>query len=302
MWVGKFETSGGSSVNSKITSIKPNMSGGGYSVGSIGDLFSISINMSQNPDGAAGGMESDYSSSSGSIYPIAKLGGANGQNLSSEVQSRLARRSDYGAVAYLTTSEYGRWGSVGGNAVYNTRGSTGCTTGDVSGYGSCKYYYDSDDGAHGSTTDNIYGIYDMSGGPKNEVVMSNVGATAGDGMSSVPQTKYMDIYYVGPFGIKPATSISTNQVFYNFDVCDFSLCGGQALYETTTVQSVNSDNNIVWFDIAGGGFTNFPSTSDRWIQMVRGSYESLFSIYSYDGGSDSLSSSVISGRAILSRF
>lgn len=225
IWVGKFETSGG-------TAVLPNQYS--YINEDVGVLFSASINMSQNPDGAAGGNDR-----------IAKNAGRNDHDLSNKTQSRMAKNSDWGAVAYLATSDYGRWGAAGGNEVWINssleRDATGCAGDSVSAEMSysCNKY-DTNTGVHASTTDNIYGIYDMAGGT-TELTLSNRGAIANTNfMATMPQTRYMNIYYVGPFKIRPSRSASSNESFYNFDVCDFKLCGGQANYETTTVQSVSS--------------------------------------------------------------
>ncbi|MDR1196935.1 MAG: hypothetical protein LBL08_01515 [Candidatus Nomurabacteria bacterium] len=152
----------------------------------------------------------------------------------------MARNSDWGAIAYLATSSYGRnatevW--INNNDSYTT----GCAGDSVSAssVSTCNQY-STVNGVHASTTDNTYGIYDMSGGSW-EYVMSNRGAISNtSSMATIPQTRYMDTYYVGPFGIKLSASASSDEQYYNFDVCTFLTCGGQALSETTRVQSVSA--------------------------------------------------------------
>ena len=78
-------------------------------------------------------------------------------------ESHLMKNSEWGAVAYLTHSQYGR----NGNEIYinNDRDITGNSGGstDASSSGT-KYAYDTPEGQKASSTGNIYGIYDLSGG------------------------------------------------------------------------------------------------------------------------------------------
>jgi hypothetical protein len=104
-------------------------------------------------------------------------------------------------------------------------------------------------------------------------------------MATMPQTRYLNIYYVGPFGIKPASSTSSSEGFYNFDVCNFKLCGGQANYETTTAQSVSlsdqSWNLDVSYIIPSGSYW-----SSRGALYGNGSAAGLFSLSSKDGSNN----------------
>ena len=78
-------------------------------------------------------------------------------------ESHLMKNSEWGTVAYLTHSQYGR----NGNEIYinNDRDITGNSGGstDASSSGT-KYAYDTPEGQKASSTGNIYGIYDLSGG------------------------------------------------------------------------------------------------------------------------------------------
>jgi hypothetical protein len=171
----------------------------------------------------------------------------------------MLRNTDWGAVAYLATSNYGRnttevWINN------NSSNTTGCAGDSVfaSSSSNCDNEYDTTNGVHASTTDNIYGIYDMSGG-SNEYTMSNHGAISNTTyMTTMPQTRYVDIYYVGPFDIKPAGSASSSEYFYNYDICNFKLCGGQAHHETITFQSVSSGNQLWWSDYSNFVYSSYP--------------------------------------------
>ena len=86
-------------------------------------------------------------------------------------------------------------------------------------------------GVLASTTNNIYGVYDMSGG-----VYEFVGA--GNAYSEPWFNRYES--WLG-FDTQPSWSIDSNALYYNIDVCTWESCGGQAMHETKLVQSVSGD-------------------------------------------------------------
>jgi hypothetical protein len=287
IWIGKFETTG----TAAEPTIKPNLASLRSQV--IGVQFSTAVNMSQNPDGAAGGMNP----SGTTYYPVAKDAGANKQNLSNQTQSRMLKNSDWGATTYLATSAYGR----GVSEVWNNSNSlyiTGCAGSSVSANSEalCNAY-DSANGVHASTTDNIYGIYDMSGG-SYEYTMANRGAISSTSwISTMPQTRYFDRYYVAPFGTKLITSTSSTEYYYNYDICAFPTCGGQANYETTTPQSISTSSQS-WFS----DYSNFTSSSNPWSH--RGGFygnDSNAGIFASDDG-DGDGSTRASYRVVLNNF
>ena len=117
--------------------------------------------------------------------------------VSSEVDTHMSKNSEWGAVAYLTQSIYGRCTS-----------STTCTEvgmnnnkSYITGYGASAKSYNATAGAYNttlgknaSTTGNIYGIYDMSGGA-GEYVMGVYNRTINkSGFSSLPDSKYYNNY------------------------------------------------------------------------------------------------------------
>jgi len=82
---------------------------------------------------------------------------------SSEVNTYLMKNNEWGAVAYLTISEYGKGSELYINNNSNMR--TGMSAGSTSGSESANTYeYNTSKGKGASTTGNIYGIYDLSGG------------------------------------------------------------------------------------------------------------------------------------------
>ena len=118
--------------------------------------------------------------------------------VSSEVDTHMSKNNEWGAVAYLTQSIYGRCTS-----------STSCTEiginnkqGYITGYGApagssssvTNGTYNTALGKDASTTGTIYGIYDMSGGAY-ECVMGVYYKTIGNsGFNSLPDEKYYNNY------------------------------------------------------------------------------------------------------------
>ena len=106
--------------------------------------------------------------------------------------SHMMKNIEWGAVAYLKQSKYGL-GTI--DIEMNDTGENYYTGG-----GSSSTSYKSNIGQ--STTGNIYGVYDMSGGTY-EYVMANMVDTNGafyasaSGFSSIPDDKYYDKYTYG---------------------------------------------------------------------------------------------------------
>ena len=110
--------------------------------------------------------------------------------------SHMLTNMEWGAVAYLTNSKYGRctngsctevsingaWDNSDGGSNYNTyyTTKTGCgpiSSGSTSSGTTCNAY-NTTLGQMASTTGNVYGIYDMSGG-SDELVMGNISSESG---------------------------------------------------------------------------------------------------------------------------
>ncbi len=132
-----------------------------------------------------------------------------------ELQSHLMKNSEWGAVAYLAHSKYGVNGQdIGVNMCKDfiagagpgddsTPYSYSDSSDEINNF-EAKYGYKSEKGKNASTTGNIYGVYDMSGGlweivaayvDNNNDNLKTYGEslkTAGD--SSNGNKKYVDVY------------------------------------------------------------------------------------------------------------
>jgi len=86
--------------------------------------------------------------------------------LPEEIDTHMLTNQEWGAVAYLSKSKYGAHNlEVWNNSFRGFQ--TGCAGPSVSAHSqdSCEgYEYNTEDGVKASTTHNIYGVYDMSGG------------------------------------------------------------------------------------------------------------------------------------------
>ncbi len=112
--------------------------------------------------------------------------------------SHMMKNMEWGAVAYLKQSKYGL-GATDIGINNNSNFITGCgAAAGSSSISSCDAY-NTTNGTLASTTGNIYGVYDMSGGA-NEYVMGNMVDRSGNfypsgpGFTSVPDSKYYDRY------------------------------------------------------------------------------------------------------------
>ena len=142
--------------------------------------------------------------------------------------SHMITNMEWGAVAYLTNSNYGKCTDgtctevtinncntyvtgIGADTVSASSSSTTCTT-DANKYNGTK-------GVLASTTGNVYGVYDMSGGAL-EYVMGNMSSTADTytfysssaGFSSSWYSNYSNQKYVNTYA---NGSTNNNQTAYN---------------------------------------------------------------------------------------
>ena len=170
--------------------------------------------------------------------------------------AHMMKNSEWGAVAYLSHSKYGKNGEVWINNVNTGTGVanngvqwgpsiTGCagtsaSAGVQNNMTACASGYDyKNKGVNASTTGNIYGIYDMSGGVWERVVASVVNENgtfipASSGFTNKPESKYYDEYP------------------YNTDSFNFSISKlGDAMRETRKKTSGSTQN---WYN----DYTNMP--------------------------------------------
>ena len=184
IWVGKFETSssnpsssdGGGNVTNLDAMIKPNVTSWRYI--NVSNIYTVSTKVSAE---------------------------GNRYGFSTNMNSHAMKSDEWASVAYLSQSKYGKLGNTdfsGANKeVYQNKSNsyiTGCSYGSPSNgntdYG-CQYTYDIDiNGTGASTTGNIYGVYDMSGGAWEYVMANYNDMVANSGFKSMPESKYYNKY------------------------------------------------------------------------------------------------------------
>ena len=176
IWVGKYESSlVNKADSSNITT----------SSSTIGNIL-----LSENTDKAIAvqpGMSSWRYCTIGNIYTNAKA-------YSTSLNSHMLKNSEWGAVAYLTESKYGRNGTevtINNSSEYITD-SAETSSGTTNDYKSAE-------GVLASSTGNVTGIYDLSGGAYEYVpgyytgggsYLTNNGSSFADGSSDEYSTAY----------------------------------------------------------------------------------------------------------------
>ena len=159
--------------------------------------------------------------------------------VSTEVDTHMSKNNEWGAVAYLTQSIYGRCT----NSTTCTEVGINNNSSFITGYGApagssssvTNGAYNTDLGKDASTTGTIYGIYDMSGGA-NEYVMGVFADTNGK-----PRSGYSSSYNSGFTGMLSDGTTYTGITFPNskyYNLYTGSSYTGHALTETKNWYSV----------------------------------------------------------------
>src|SRR5574344_1478173 len=238
-WMGKFETgyATNNTTNAAISSnilVKP-------------DVYSMRYQKVSNEYTTVANIQSDH-------------------GIGSTVETHMSKNDEWGAVAYLSQSAYGKYGNTsytGANKevyvnkadystgpIYTTGRSNGIYGGGTGSgyiqYGTYEYNNcpasaythttcteavrntNTTKGTGASTTGNIYGVYDMSGGAWEYVMANYAGTISSSGFSSMPSQKYWNKY--------TSTTLAS--------ACNGSPCYGQALTETGT----EANGNTQWYN------------------------------------------------------
>ncbi|MGE5455599.1 MAG: immunoglobulin-like domain-containing protein [Ignavibacteriales bacterium] len=245
IWVAKFEASGTTSA----VDVKPNVSS--LRSITIGNMFIATLNMKTN-----------------SRYGWGTSG--------NDIDTHMAKNIEWGAATYLSQSIYGKNAAIWLNNS-NTY-ITGCAGASetASSYAGCQYTYDTSNGQQASTTGNIYGIYDMSGGA-NEYVAAYINngnaslTTYGNSIINA-DSKYKDIYTVG----------ATDNWDNNYALAVNKK--GDAIYETSSSGGASDVNS--WY----GTYSRTAYSTSPW--FIRGGLYNIngsagvfnFSYYNGNGG------------------
>ena len=146
--------------------------------------------------------------------------------VSTEVDTHMNKNNEWGAVAYLTQSIYGRCVSSIACIEVGINNNSGYITGigaapGTSNTSSTTNTYDTTVGMEASTTSNIYGIYDMNGGAWEYVMGVYNKTISSSGFASLPNEKYYNNYtatYQGHALTETAYWYSDNASFVNLNL------------------------------------------------------------------------------------
>ncbi len=210
IWVGKFETTG--TVNTPT--IKPNVKS--LTDQNVSTQFATSQKLGTSTYGST-----------------------------SKVDAHMMKNSEWGVVAYLSHSKYGTNKEIRINNYWNNGFLTGCgaNTENEDASNTCGIIYGNATTYPQSTTGNITGIFDMSGGTweyvmgvftnSNGTLWSGNSTTSNSGFTGLvgsnegsytgvdfPDSKYYDVY-------KAANETSINPL----TACDGGICYGHGLSE-----------------------------------------------------------------------
>ena len=239
LWIAKFKTTGSSTA---ITVMPDQTATSGLTVG---QMFTAAHYIAVD-DATADAMGTSISGIT-----------SNSHNLSS-AKAHMLKNSEWGAAAYLASSTYGAGVNNVASASTSSNGSYTTGGGNYAANGSQ------------STTGDQSGIYDMSTVGSFEYVMApntnDKSSTkqdnflGGDSSRSYATAPYADIFSASIFN----STLSSK----NSDECTYELCGGQALYETRTVQSETSTSSskISW----GDSYSGFTSRWYGWLSRGGG--------------------------------
>ena len=239
-WVGKFEVSGSTSA---IT-VKPNVT----------SLRSQKV-----------------SSFFTAIQNVKTTYGIN------NADSHMLKNIEWGAVAYLKQSKYGL-GTTDIGINNNSNYITGCGATAESASSTTCNKYNTTTGMLASTTGNIYGVYDMSGGAY-EYVMGNMKNSSnafypnGSGFKTIPDSKYYDVYMYGVgtqtnYHARGKLGDATKEILVHFNYNAGGWYKDHSYFVKDTYSwlsrggghSGTSSAGIFYFNGVNGGASNYYST------------------------------------------
>ena len=169
------------------------------------------------------------------------------KNYNPEINSHMMKNDEWGAVAYLSKSKYGKQNEevwINNSSSYIT-GSAGNSASASSNTGTTNDYT-STQGVKASTTGTVYGVYDMSGG-----AYEYVAAYVNNGNGNL--TKYGASLVSGEEKTKNVYSKTSSDIHEDNYKANSSKYG-DAVYETSENGSLSESS---WY----GNFSYFPNAS-----------------------------------------
>ena len=194
IWVAKYEASSSAVSEAKVTSDLTTTGGG--------NVTNLQVRVKPNVTSWRGITVNN-------IFTVCKNLTTNGNSLqgATGIDSHMMKNTEWGAVAYLSRSVYGKNGEVWNNPYYNNTTNYSPITGLCGNASNGKdnattdiaktYKYNETGGGNASTTGNVYGIYDMAGGAWEYVAGIYTNGASNDDRSKLwdpNNSKYVDKY------------------------------------------------------------------------------------------------------------
>ena len=229
--------------------------------------------------------------------------------------THIIKNSEWGAVAYLSHSKYGKGEEVGNNSYNNNSDTikkymTGCgpESKESSETTTTCNSYEKELGQSASTTGNIYGVYDMAGGTweytmtilssknKGEMITGNSGYSGllyNNGSSSnvtgitLPDAKYYDKY-----SYNEADNIKNLKIHKLGD-------GTREIYQKTDSSTTNGNVNYGWYDDYNHSLNAYSVWANRGGYSINTNKAGIFASYQSSSGSSLLGCASIAGSSRL---
>ena len=301
-WIGKFETTGTIDLPTVLPNRK-HIGDTGLNYGGAGGYYEMAKKVGvEDPQNVYG-----YTATT-------SFNNGRGHHNLSKAMSHMLKSSEWGATAYLSASTYGagvdgvqinaqsQAGTDDNGAPSN--GVTGCGpvddgkttmyanggqigTANACSDGGVTHAYNGSLGVKSSTTNNVYGVYDMSGGAYEYVM----GSFSSDGVQSSRGSNgfvYFNIPAREPYvDLYDGSIFNAGSQWTNNNLCTWAECGGRALYETKNVSLVTSE-----LESWNGGLSYFvQNDSQAWFGMggnyANGQAAGLFTAYRSNGAANS---------------
>ena len=208
-------------------------------------------------------------------------------NYKRNLESHMMKNTEWGAVAYLSHSKYGinTEININNNSSYKTGYSSSPTTnqltipGDSGDNNNYNTAFNTAIGYKASTSGNISGVYDMSGGAWEYVSAYITGKPGSSGFSTTTlanyDSKYFDVY-------NASSTISTYQ---------YRILGDATGEMGPFKQYLDGDKASRWHSSWYGDLSSFVNSSDPWFgrggHYTHGVLAGAFYFYRNTGGTDS---------------
>ena len=191
------------------------------------------------------GVSSARSITIGNMYTVSKA-------FNTANKSHLMKNSEWGAVAYLAHSQYGRNGfevDINNSSYYITGNGSNSTTTTTTTAG-VENAYNTEIGAHASTTGNVYGVYDMSGGAYEYVATFN-------------SKDYHGIYTIYATSFATTTNPASDEYVTLYDNQTASYSGHKTIFDVGKVGDATKEVSLTGQDSSTSATTRNNWYSDE---------------------------------------